>query len=88
MGLNPSLQIPLWTWGMNSGNLKASKAERDVQIATYEKTVQSAFREVADALAAREAYLDEKSRRMIWLCPPPMLSVWQKCGLTPGLIPI
>ncbi|OUI90043.1 RND transporter [Acetobacter persici] len=61
-GLNPSLQIPLWTWGMNSGNLKASKAERDVQIATYEKTVQSAFREVADALAAREAYLDEKKQ--------------------------
>ncbi|MCX2560668.1 efflux transporter outer membrane subunit [Acetobacter farinalis] len=61
-GLNPSLQIPLWTWGMNSGNLKASKAARDGQIATYEKTVQSAFREVADALAAREAYLDEKKQ--------------------------
>lgn len=61
-GLNPSLQIPLWTWGMNSGNLKASKARRDGKIASYEKTVQSAFREVADALAAREAYLDEKKQ--------------------------
>lgn len=61
-GLNPSLQVPLWTWGINSGNLKASKAARDVQISTYEKTVQSAFREVADALAAREAYLDEKKQ--------------------------
>ncbi|KAA8390770.1 efflux transporter outer membrane subunit [Acetobacter tropicalis] len=61
-GLNPQLQIPLWTWGMNSGNLKASKARRDGKIASYEKTVQSAFREVADALAAREAYLDEKKQ--------------------------
>lgn len=61
-GLNPSLQIPLWTWGMNSGNLKASKARRDAKIASYEKTVQSAFKEVADSLAAREAYLDEKKQ--------------------------
>lgn len=58
-GLNPSLQIPIWTWGMNSGNLKLSKARRNSKVASYEKTVQSAFREVADALAAREAYLDE-----------------------------
>lgn len=61
-GLNPQLQIPLWTWGMNSGNLKASKARRNGKIASYEKTVQSAFREVADALAARSAYLDEKKQ--------------------------
>lgn len=61
-GLNPSLQIPLWTWGMNSGNLKASKARRNGKIASYEKTVQTAFKEVADALAAREAYLDEKKQ--------------------------
>ncbi|OUI98217.1 RND transporter [Acetobacter sp. DsW_54] len=61
-GLNPSLQIPLWTWGMNSGNLKVAKATRNGKIAAYEKTVQSAFREVADALAARKAYLDEKKQ--------------------------
>ncbi len=61
-GLNPSLQIPLWTWGMNSGNLKAAKATRDGKIAAYEKTVQTAFREVADALAARKAYLDENNQ--------------------------
>lgn len=59
-GLNPSLQIPVWTWGQNSGNLAASKAQRDSKVVTYEKTVQTAFREVADALAARKAYLDEK----------------------------
>lgn len=61
-GLNPSLQVPLWTWGMNSGNLKVAKATRNGKIAAYEKTVQTAFREVADALAARKAYLDEKKQ--------------------------
>lgn len=59
-GFNPSLEIPLWTWGQNKGNLIASKAQRDSKIANYEKTVQTAFREVADALAARKAYLNEK----------------------------
>jgi multidrug efflux system outer membrane protein len=47
---------------MNSGNLKVAKATRNGKIAAYEKTVQSAFREVADALAARKAYLDEKKQ--------------------------
>ncbi|ASL39113.1 MULTISPECIES: efflux transporter outer membrane subunit [Acetobacter] len=59
-GVNPNIQIPLWTWGQNSGNLKASKARRDSKITAYEKTVQTAFREVADALAGRKAYLDEQ----------------------------
>ena len=58
--MNPNIQIPLWTWGQNSGNLKASKARRDSKITAYEKTVQTAFREVADALAGRKAYLDEQ----------------------------
>ncbi|WP_407927089.1 efflux transporter outer membrane subunit [Acetobacter garciniae] len=61
-GLNPSFQIPIWNWGENSGNLHASKARRDGKIAAYEKTVQGAFREVADALASRKAYLDEKQQ--------------------------
>ncbi|MFT9016297.1 MAG: efflux transporter outer membrane subunit [Acetobacter sp.] len=61
-GLNPSFQIPIWNWGENSGNLYASKARRDGKVAAYEKAVQSAFREVADALASRKAYLDEKQQ--------------------------
>ena len=33
--------------------LKASKAQQKIAVTQYEKTVQSAFREVADTLAAR-----------------------------------
>lgn len=55
-GIDPSIQIPIFTWGQNSGNLATSKAKRDAQVAAYEKTVQTAFREVSDALTSRETY--------------------------------
>ena len=49
----PTLTLPIF----NSGNLKASlsvaEVSRDIQVATYEKAVQTAFKEVADALAVR-----------------------------------
>jgi multidrug efflux system outer membrane protein len=49
----PSLSIPIFTGGQNSGNLRHAKAERDVYLAQYQKAVQTAFREVSDALAQR-----------------------------------
>ncbi|GAN52986.1 efflux transporter outer membrane subunit [Tanticharoenia sakaeratensis] len=53
----PSITLPIFTWGQNEGNLRISKARKLEQIATYERTVQTAFREVSDALTARETYL-------------------------------
>jgi multidrug efflux system outer membrane protein len=44
---------PLFDAGRNQSNLAAAQAGRDIAVAQYEKAVQSAFREVADALAAR-----------------------------------
>ncbi|WP_438382305.1 efflux transporter outer membrane subunit [Asaia sp. BMEF1] len=55
--VSPNIELPIFTWGQNEGNLKISKARRLSQIATYEKTVQTAFKEVSDALTARETYL-------------------------------
>ena len=49
----PSISIPIFDGGANRAGLKAAEVQRDIQIATYEKTLQTAFREVADALAAR-----------------------------------
>jgi multidrug efflux system outer membrane protein len=34
-------------------NLAVSKADRDIAVANYEKAVQTAFREVSDALSVR-----------------------------------
>lgn len=47
----PQISIPIFTWGKNKANLEAAKIERDIAIANYEKAIQTAFREVSDALA-------------------------------------
>ena len=49
----PSVQLPLFDGGRNAGNLDYAKASREAAVATYEKAIQTAFREVADALAQR-----------------------------------
>ncbi|MGI8840528.1 MAG: efflux transporter outer membrane subunit [Caulobacteraceae bacterium] len=49
----PSITQPIFDFGANRGNLNYAKAQRDLAVATYEKAVQTAFREVADALAQR-----------------------------------
>ncbi|MDF0546314.1 efflux transporter outer membrane subunit [Sphingobium sp. H39-3-25] len=46
----PSATMPV-LGGTNPGNLAYAKAQRDLYLAQYEKTVQTAFQEVADALA-------------------------------------
>jgi len=56
---SPQISVPIFAGGANVANLDLSKIEKDVNIAQYEKTLQSAFREVDDALAAR-ATLDEQ----------------------------
>ncbi|HEY4029191.1 MAG TPA: efflux transporter outer membrane subunit [Caulobacteraceae bacterium] len=48
---SPSVTVPIFAGGRNVGNLKAAEAQRDTAVAQYEKAVQSAFRDVADALA-------------------------------------
>jgi multidrug efflux system outer membrane protein len=49
----PSATLPLFDGGANRGNLAYARAERDLAVAQYQKAVQTAFREVADALARR-----------------------------------
>lgn len=48
----PGITVPLFAGGRNLGNLRSSKAQRDAAVAAYENAVQSAFRDVADALAS------------------------------------
>jgi multidrug efflux system outer membrane protein len=49
----PSLSLPIIDAGRNKGNLDYARASQQVAIATYERAIQTAFREVADALAQR-----------------------------------
>jgi len=49
----PQVVLPIFAGGANVANLKGAQAQRDAAVAQYEKAVQTAFREVADALATR-----------------------------------
>ncbi|MGZ2747646.1 efflux transporter outer membrane subunit [Burkholderia stagnalis] len=50
----PNLAMPIFDAGRNRANLALTQAQRDEAVAQYEKTVQGAFRDVSDALAARD----------------------------------
>jgi multidrug efflux system outer membrane protein len=47
----PQATLPLFHGGQNFANLSIARTNRDIAVAQYEKAIQSAFREVADALA-------------------------------------
>ncbi len=51
--VGPSLAVPLFDGGRVRGNLDYARASQQAAVATYQRTVQTAFREVADALAQR-----------------------------------
>jgi outer membrane protein, multidrug efflux system len=55
----PQISVPIFAGGANEANLEATKLARATAVAQYEKAIQIAFREVADALAAR-SYFDEQ----------------------------
>jgi NodT family efflux transporter outer membrane factor (OMF) lipoprotein len=51
--VGPSASLPIFDFGRTRGNLRYTEASREAAVGTYERTVQTAFREVADALAER-----------------------------------
>lgn len=51
--------LPLLDWGQRRASLQLSKAQREELVATYQRTVQQAFREVSDALVARRRYQEQ-----------------------------
>ncbi len=59
--LAPSALLPIFDAGRNSANLDAAEVSRRIAVAQYEKTIQTAFREVSDALDS-ESTLAEQGR--------------------------
>jgi len=49
----PQISLPIFDAGTNKANLKVAEVDRNIAVARYEKAIQTAFREVADALAQR-----------------------------------
>lgn len=58
-GFAPQFTLPIFDYGRNKAGLTVAERERDVFLAQYEKAIQSAFREVADALALNGTVLEQ-----------------------------
>lgn len=55
----PQIALPIFDAGRNLALIDSSKVRRDIAVAQYERALQSAFREVADALVARSSFADQ-----------------------------
>lgn len=58
----PQLTLPIFDGGRNQANLSLAQLRKQACIADYEKAIQSAFREVADALDAHAPLLEREQR--------------------------
>ena len=52
----PSINIPIFDGGVNSANLDIANTRKKIEIANYEKAIQTAFKEVSDGLAGQATY--------------------------------
>ncbi|CAD5110517.1 AdeC/AdeK/OprM family multidrug efflux complex outer membrane factor [Zestomonas carbonaria] len=56
---SPRISLPIFNAGALKANLDYAEVQKNVQVAQYEKAIQTAFREVADGLAARTTYREQ-----------------------------
>ena len=57
----PQIVMPIFDAGTRKANLKIAQVNRDVAVAEYEKAIQSAFREVSDALSLRTRLMEQQT---------------------------
>ncbi|CAI8811701.1 efflux RND transporter outer membrane subunit EmhC [Pseudomonas sp. YuFO20] len=55
----PQINLPIFNAGSLRASLDYSKIQKDIGVANYEKSIQTAFQEVADGLAARQTYVQQ-----------------------------
>lgn len=55
----PSISLPIFDYGRNSANLDLVTVRKNIAVADYERTVQQAFREVADLLVSRDQLAEQ-----------------------------
>lgn len=60
----PSLSVPLFDAGRGKAGVDAALVKRDIAVAQYDKAVQTAFKEVADALTARRTYAEQAQAQL------------------------
>ena len=55
----PSLYLPIFNAGRNQANLEVAEVSKKMAAAQYEKSIQTAFREVSDALVSRQTLVNQ-----------------------------
>src|SRR5262245_56183265 len=82
----PAVTFPLFTGGRLRGNLKLAQARFEESLATYQRTVQNAFREVSDGLIAyqrtREFRAKQQERTQAQLDATDLANVRYEVGVT------
>lgn len=53
---SPQISVPIFTAGENKASLEAAKVSKRIEVQNYLKAIETAFREVADALVASQSY--------------------------------
>lgn len=61
----PEVSQPIFTGGRLRSNVKLSQAQREFLLVDYQRTIQSAFREVSDALIANQKTKDVRTQRAL-----------------------
>jgi len=56
---SPQITLPIFTGGQNRADLDAAKIGTRIEVANYQKAIETAFREVADALVGTQNYAEQ-----------------------------
>lgn len=56
---NPTVTLPIFDYGKNKAALDVAKVQTQIEIANYEKAIQTAFKEVGNALTGRATYVEQ-----------------------------
>jgi multidrug efflux system outer membrane protein len=55
----PSVSVPIFDYGSNKASIDVAKIGKQIEVADYESAIQTAFKEVSNALTARATYVDQ-----------------------------
>ena len=62
----PQVSQPIFSAGRLKSNVKLAEAERDSALIQYEKTIQTAFTEVSNALIAHQRTRESRIEQELW----------------------
>lgn len=78
----PQLNLPLFDGGKRVADLDVAEVAAKQAVASYEKAIQTAFKEVADALGSAKPTTSNRSTpRLRWLMPTSVTTSWQSIAM-------